>query len=144
MNVWFGFHSRVQTDVAQTVHDDAIDEVDGLPGAGEVHLGPVVLAGGAVDVAGGRGGLYSGVPEIRGQNEAAEDSRGRTMTWKGWKVYSDRNTDRNWHHINIGDHSQVRTKTSFTFCIERPQQDSQWKSHSSQLVHMIGISQPPH
>ena len=46
--------ARVEADVSEAVHDDAVDEVDGLPGAGQVHLGPVVLARGRVDVAGRR------------------------------------------------------------------------------------------
>ena len=55
----------VKTDVAEAVHNHAVDEVDGLASPGEVDLGPVVLARGAVDVTGGRSGLDSSVPEIQ-------------------------------------------------------------------------------
>ena len=68
MNVWLlGLvtGAGVQTDVAESVDDNAVDEIDGLAGPGQVDLGPVVLAGGAVDVTGGRGGLDSSVPEIQ-------------------------------------------------------------------------------
>lgn len=65
MNVWLSLHSRVETNVAETVHNDPVDEVDGLPCACEVHLGPVVLARGAVNVAWGWGWLHSGVPKVR-------------------------------------------------------------------------------
>ena len=70
MNVRLCLHSGVEADVSEAVHNDAVDEVDGLPGASEVDLCPVVLAGGAVDVAGWRGGLDTGVPEIRRQFKA--------------------------------------------------------------------------
>ena len=68
MNVWLlGLvtGAGVQTDVAEPVDNHAIDEVDGLASPGQVDLGPVVLAGGAVDVTGGRSGLDSSVPEIQ-------------------------------------------------------------------------------
>ena len=55
----------VKTDVAEAVHNHAVDEVDRLASTGKVDLGPVVLARGAVDVTGGRGGLDSSVPEIQ-------------------------------------------------------------------------------
>ena len=51
--------------MTEAVHDDAIDEVDRLPRPGQVHLGPVVLAGGGVDVAGGWGGRHSSVAKTR-------------------------------------------------------------------------------
>ena len=70
MNVRLCLHSGVEADVSEAVHNDAVDEVDGLPGASEVDLCPVVLAGGAVDVAGWWGWLDSGVPEIRRQFKA--------------------------------------------------------------------------
>ena len=60
----------VKADVAESVDNHAVDEVDGLASPGQVDLGPVVLAGGAVDVAGWWGGLDSGVPEIRRQFKA--------------------------------------------------------------------------
>ena len=65
MNVRLGLHTRIETDVAEAIHNDTVDEVHGLSGAGEVDLGPVVLARGAVDVTGGRSGLDSSVPEIQ-------------------------------------------------------------------------------
>ena len=68
MNVWLLGRiagAGVKTDMAETIHNDAVDEVDGLASPGQVDLGPVVLAGGAVDVTGGRGGLDSSVPEIQ-------------------------------------------------------------------------------
>ena len=68
MNVWLLTlitGAGVEADVAQPVHNHAVDEVDGLASPGQVDLGPVVLAGGAVDVAGGRGGLDSSVPETQ-------------------------------------------------------------------------------
>ena len=55
----------VKTDVAEAVHNHAVDEVDRLASTGQVDLGPVVLARGAVDVTGGRSGLNSSVPEIQ-------------------------------------------------------------------------------
>ena len=55
----------VKTDVAEAVHNHAVDEVDRLASTGQVDLGPVVLARGAVDVTGGRSGLDSSVPEIQ-------------------------------------------------------------------------------
>ena len=69
MNVRLCLHSGVEADVSEAVHNDAVDEVDGLPGASEVDLCPVVLAGRAVDVARGWGRLDSSVPEILGQKE---------------------------------------------------------------------------
>ena len=51
--------------MTEAVYDDAIDEVNCLPRPGQVHLGPVVLAGGGVDVAGGRGGGDASVAEKR-------------------------------------------------------------------------------
>lgn len=50
--------------MTEAVYDDAIDEVNCLPRPGQVHLGPVVLAGGGVDVAGGRGGGDASVAEV--------------------------------------------------------------------------------
>ena len=68
VNVWLLCRiagAGVKTDMAETVHYDAVDQVDGLASPSQVDLGPVVLAGGAVDVTGGRSGLDSSVPEIQ-------------------------------------------------------------------------------
>ena len=51
--------------MSEAIDDDAVDEVDRLPGTGQVHLGPVVLAGGGMNVARGRGGRHSSVAETR-------------------------------------------------------------------------------
>ena len=68
MNVWLlccVAGTGVKTHVAETVHDDPIDEVDGLTGPGKIHLGPVILARRAVDVAWRGSRLNSSVPRIQ-------------------------------------------------------------------------------
>ena len=111
MNVWLLGRiagAGVKTDMAETIHNDAVDEVDGLASSGQVDLGPVVLAGGAVDVTGGRGGLDSSVPEI----QLWLTTLSRTMVWWNNKLKTlkgqfilIKNT-RHWHHIIYQDHSQ--------------------------------------
>ena len=105
MNVWLLSRiagARVQTDMAETVHYDAVDQVDGLASTSQVDLGPVVLAGGAVDVTRGRGGLDSSVPEI--QLWLTYTSKDNALWWNNkWQTLKGqfiliKNT-RQWHHI---------------------------------------------
>ena len=106
MNVWLlcGIAGAgVKTDMAETVHYHAVDQVDGLASTSQVDLGPVVLAGGAVDVTGGRGGLDSSVPEI--QLWLTYTMKDNAMVWWNNKLETlkgqfilIKNT-RHWHHI---------------------------------------------
>ena len=105
MNVWLlGLvtGAGVQTDVAEPVDNHAVDEVDGLARPSQVDLGPVVLAGGAVDVTRGRGGLDSSVPEI--QLWLTYASKDNALWWNNkWQTLKGqfiliKNT-RQWHHI---------------------------------------------
>ena len=62
-----GRRPRVKTDMTKAVHYHPVHQVNSLSGTCQVHLGPVVLTGGAMGVSWGRGWGDSSIPaQFRG------------------------------------------------------------------------------